>query len=158
MKTREGGFTLVELLIVIVIIAILAGMILLTTGMSMDSTEAAKIIGELRGLKSAAILYFADYMRWPSNADVPSLDIYADRPICAADPPRYAHITIGAPYTDGAGRERINIGVGLFAEGNGKPGIRKRLAEKAQSVGLLGSASDPSAPYTGGIDVFINMK
>jgi general secretion pathway protein G len=158
MKMREGGFTLVELLMVFVIIAILAGMTLIATGMSMDGTEAAKIIGELRSLKSAAIFYYADHAEWPANADVPSLDIYTDRPICAEDPPRYAHITIGTPYTDSMGRERINMGVGLLADGNGKPGIRKRLAEKAHDVGLLESASDPSAPYTGGIDVFINMK
>jgi prepilin-type N-terminal cleavage/methylation domain-containing protein len=154
---REGGFTLVELLMVFAIIAILAGMVLLATGMSMDGTEAAKIIGELRNLKSAAILYYADHARWPANADVPSLDNYTDRPIYAADPPRYAHITIGTPYADSTGRERINMGVGLFADGNGKPGIRKKLAEKSHAVGLLGSASD-TAPYAGGADVFINMK
>jgi prepilin-type N-terminal cleavage/methylation domain-containing protein len=155
---REGGFTLVELLVVIMIIAILAGMTMLATGMSMDSVEATKIIGDLRNLKSAAILYYADHTRWPAAADAPSLDNYTDRPIVNASPPRYLYVTIGAPYPDADGQERINMGVGLFADGNGSPGIQKKLADKAHESGILGSASDLAALYTGGTDVFINMK
>ncbi|MDR1515628.1 MAG: type II secretion system GspH family protein [Synergistaceae bacterium] len=158
MKTHGGGFTLVELLIVIMIIATLAGILLLTTGMSMDSTEAAKIIGDLRNLKSAAILYYIDHLTWPTNTDAASLDIYTDRPICAANPPRYAYVLIGTPYPDAAGQERVNLGVGLFADGNGSPGIRKKLAARARDAGILGSASDASALYTGGADVFINLR
>ncbi|MDR1515234.1 MAG: prepilin-type N-terminal cleavage/methylation domain-containing protein [Synergistaceae bacterium] len=158
MKTSEGGFTLVEILIVIMIIAILAGMLLLATGMSLDSTEAAKVIGDLRNLKSAAMLYYSDNLKWPTNTEVESLDIYADRPICAADPPRYAYVSIGTPYLDAAGQERVNMGIGLFADGNGSPGIQKKLAARAGDVGILGSAFDASALYTGGADVFINLK
>jgi general secretion pathway protein G len=158
MKTREGGFTLVELLMVIMIIAILAGMMLLATGMSLDGTEATKIVGDLRSLKSAAVLFYVDHMEWPTNADIPSLDNYADRPIFAAVPPRYSYISIGTHYVDAAGRERVNLGIGLFADGNGSPGIQKKLATKARETGILGSESDAAALYTGGADVFINLR
>jgi general secretion pathway protein G len=158
MKTRERGFTLVELLVVIMIISVLAGMMLLATGVSMNSTEAAKIMSDLRNLKGAALLYYGDHLKWPTNSEVASLDSYTDRPMHFAVPPRYAYIAIGTPYTDAVGRERINMGVGLFPNGNGSPGIRKKLAEKAYETGLLASASDFGALYTGGTDVFINMK
>jgi prepilin-type N-terminal cleavage/methylation domain-containing protein len=59
------GFTLVEILIVIVIIGILAGSLLLIMGTARDNAEAARIISEMRTMKSAAVLYKSDYGAWP---------------------------------------------------------------------------------------------
>jgi len=59
------GFTLVEILIVIVIIGILAGSLLMTMGTARDSAEAARIISEMRTMKSAAVLYKSDQGNWP---------------------------------------------------------------------------------------------
>ena len=66
-KARKSGFTLVELLIVTVIIGILAGMMMLTMGSATDSAEAAKLINDLRLVKSASLLYYADQEKWPDN-------------------------------------------------------------------------------------------
>ena len=74
MNVRKGGFTLVELLIVIMIIAILAGMMMLSTGSATDGAEAIKIVNDLRNLKSAALLYYADNMKWPVKGEEVSLD------------------------------------------------------------------------------------
>lgn len=56
----KKGFTLVELLVVIVIIGVLAGMMMLSTGKATDKAEAAKIINDLRTIKAAALMYYAD--------------------------------------------------------------------------------------------------
>jgi general secretion pathway protein G len=68
MKKRTG-FTLVELLIVIIIIGILAGAMLLVAGSGQDKAEATKIVSNLRSLKAAALMYWAD------NPNVTSADV-----------------------------------------------------------------------------------
>lgn len=60
-KVRKG-FTLVELLIVIVIIGILAAAMLLSSGSATASAEASNIVTELRNMKAAALMFFADSM------------------------------------------------------------------------------------------------
>ena len=90
-KARSsGGFTLVELLIVIIIIGILAGALLLITGAGTDKAEATRIVSDLRSLKSAALMYHADNpdataplfssMTGSGNAN-PILGKYMDRTI-----------------------------------------------------------------------------
>jgi general secretion pathway protein G len=158
MKARKGGFTLVELLIVIMIIAILAGMMLLATGSATDSAEATKVINDLRNLKSAARLYFGDNLKWPTNADVASLDNYSDRPLVAGNV-RYDAVLIGTEYSDAQGVVRTNIGVTLKPASNGSAGVRKKLSTKAVDTGLLDAANDATTPYAGtNTTVYLNMR
>lgn len=65
-KVRKG-FTLVELLIVIVIIGILAAAMLLSMGSATASAEASNIVTELRGLKAASTMFYADSMDYIKN-------------------------------------------------------------------------------------------
>lgn len=77
LKRKSKGFTLVELLIVVIIIGILAGMMMLSTGSATAKAEAAKIVANMRNMKSAAVMVYADSNKWPTA--IASLDEYIDQ-------------------------------------------------------------------------------
>ena len=76
----EQAFTLVELLMVIMIIGILAGTMMLILHSGNHAAEAAKIISDLRSLKSAAMLYYLDNPDAPEPQIDPDLKAHMDRP------------------------------------------------------------------------------
>ena len=79
LKKKSKGFTLVELLIVIIIIGILAGMMMLSTGGATAKAEATKIVADLRNMKAAAVMVYADSGKWPT--ELKSLDKYLDQDV-----------------------------------------------------------------------------
>ncbi|OPZ36071.1 MAG: Type II secretion system protein G precursor [Synergistetes bacterium ADurb.BinA166] len=130
---KRSGFTLVELLIVIIIIGILAGAMLLVAGSGTDSAEATKIISDLRSLKSAALLYYADHPTSSVAPTVTQLGGYMDRTLPGAN---FA-VSPNATSSDTWWVGRIAIPEG---------GVRTKLAQRAGEVGLYnGSATAPTA-------------
>ena len=57
---KHRGFTLVELLIVIVVIGVLSAMMMLSSTEAVSSAEAAKVISNMRNLKTAVLEWYAD--------------------------------------------------------------------------------------------------
>lgn len=132
---KRSGFTLVELLIVIIIIGILAGMMMLSTGAATDKAEATKIISDMRNVKSAAHMYFADYNEYFAGDDLStSLDKYTDQKLTTD----YAIANTGDQYA-------------VKFAGTLKDGVKSKLAAGAQKAGLYKDISG-DAVYTGGDD------
>ena len=61
-SSKRKGFTLVELLIVIVVIGVLSTMMMLSSTEAVSSAKAATIISNMRNIKTAALEFYADNM------------------------------------------------------------------------------------------------
>ena len=65
---RRAAFTLIELLIVIAIIAVLAGLLLSVVGKVQDRAHKVQCINDMRNVKTAMISYYGDYHKYPMTA------------------------------------------------------------------------------------------
>jgi len=134
-KRKMKGFTLVELLIVIIIIGILAGALLLVAGAGTDKANATKIVSNLRNGKAGMLMAYADYNAWPT--DPASLDEYME-----------------ATFDNGDYEIKSTDNVGLFLGYTGANsgiltgGVVEKLILQADEVGLVESTSGDV--YTGG--------
>ena len=61
-SSKRKGFTLVELLIVIVVIGILSAMMMLSSTEAVSSAKASNIVSNLRNMKTAALAFFVDHI------------------------------------------------------------------------------------------------
>lgn len=67
--SRQKGFTIVELLIVIVVIAILAAITVVAYNGIQSRTKIASVNTDLKSIKTAMLMYRTDYGTLPNNAD-----------------------------------------------------------------------------------------
>ncbi len=151
MKMRKAkGFTLVELLIVIIIIGILAGMLLLAVGSATDKAEATKIVNALRNYKSATLMYYTDHSTWPTATGnwTNSLDAYADRSMDAVAFSQVKVVDLGTRWLIGL--------VGAAGSPITQAGVQGKLAAQAQASALY---LDTGALYAvGATEIYTNMR
>lgn len=74
-RARQGGFTLVELLVAAAIIGILAGLAIPNVRTMVLRARAVELQGDMEVVRVAALNYHAEHLAWPgesSEGDVPA--------------------------------------------------------------------------------------
>lgn len=87
---KKKGFTLVELLIVLVIVGVLSGLLMVSASGALDKAEATRISSDLKNIRSASFLYFADKSKWPS-ADITLVNPYLSAKLDASGDYSFVH-------------------------------------------------------------------
>ncbi|MFA0888868.1 MAG: prepilin-type N-terminal cleavage/methylation domain-containing protein [Synergistales bacterium] len=150
LKARKAkGFTLVELLIVLIIIGILAGALLLVAGAGTDKANATKIVSNMRSAKAAALMVYADEnggWNWVS-ASADAYKKYMDKgsatdkiTIVSADS------NIWVYYNDASGDTTVTDGV-----------AEKLVQLKDSGVPLYQSTTATSPDYATGGSVYLPL-
>ncbi len=163
---KREGFTLVELLIVIVVIGVLSAMMMLSSTEAVSSAKAADIVSDLRNLKTAALAYYADNLDAVGETN---FTITTATNNVANDTKRKAilkymnneNVDTGYKFAQNDNKEWFVYYDGSnVSTANGK--VNEKLVGRASSTGLLASATKPtdSAPntYAGGTSVYMFIR
>lgn len=139
MLKKSKGFTLVELLIVIIIIGILAGMMMLSTGSATDKAEATKIVANMRTIKSGCLMFYADKGYWPS-ADATGMTGVSDFLDASID---------STEYTLASGTN-ASLDVKATPKALKQTGVQSKLQKMADDAGLFSDAPCSTKYSAGG--------
>lgn len=99
----EKGFTLVELLIVVVILGILAGIVVFAVGNLTDSADENACVTEGETFRNAVVAYRADTGNWPAGASTAAVaSVLEGADLLSSDNPKYDGTTPGWTYDTAA--------------------------------------------------------
>lgn len=76
---KRRGFTLVELLIVIVVIGVLSAMMMLSSTEAVSSAKASNVVSNLRNLKTAALAWYADHLDEAEGMETASTNLLSTK-------------------------------------------------------------------------------
>ena len=161
MKYERKGFTLVELLIVIVVIGILSAMMMLSSTEAVSSAKVNNIINNLRNFKTATLSWYTDNLdKVNANGKVkkPDGSGYAmfgkDNSVTIAEIAKYLNTELKSDGSDNSGGKYMPdytpVDGGSTTEGpfrwfivyklpNSDTRIKEKLEAHAASIGLMRS-------------------
>jgi len=141
-RRRQRAFTLVEVLIVILIIGVLAGLVMISSFNMQNASKAARIIADMREMKAAAYMYKTDRGTWP-------IWIYSGGGYCNRDagneailPSNYINgIPVGDGYWIGVMRHPTISSVALVAAdvSNLSSSIKEAIVLRSAGIPLMGT-------------------
>lgn len=147
--SNRKGFTMVEMLIVLIIIGVLSATMMLSSGSATSSAKSMNIINNLRILKEAALMYYVDNIDSGTSPTVSTgegakndLEKYLGGTTL---PPGYAVEDWYVSYTFQRGSDDAD-----------DKAVQERLALRASSVGLLGDKSGTT--YESGTKIYMKVK
>jgi len=154
-ERQEGAFTLVELLVVIAVIAILAGLLLPTLSRAKDSAKNINCESNLRQLQLCWHLYVDDYagMMVPNNwiaVESGNIQDFMQTSWCAGDArtdTTTSNLQLGLlfAYNTSTAIYHCPADVSTIVDGNGNPlpQLRNRSYNMSQSVNAYGWMTNP---------------
>lgn len=147
---KRRGFTLVELLIVIVVIGVLSAMMMLSSTEAVTSARASNIVSNLRNLKTAALAWYADHLDIAENANF-KFDNDTASPtsptIASKDVLKYMNNDNSGSFAGYKIYGSAKADWYVTYEGARDSRVGQKLAGRASSVGLV-AGNGSSATYT----------
>jgi prepilin-type N-terminal cleavage/methylation domain-containing protein len=155
-KRASGGFTLAEVLIVIMIIAILAGCMMFAISRVSDNAEAAVIMSDLDAAKNALFAYsmehrtrtsdrLEDFIDVGSSAILGSLDNYMSSQVTTDSKAKARFDQISVTSNDVSGRTRIRIGFSNIEADQGLiNALKRKIDAQSGAANYLVDESTPS--------------
>jgi len=146
-KGKTEGFSLIELLVVLMIMGLLSGGLMIAASRAMASAEAVRIISDLRSIKVACLMFSMEEdaeINDPSTFDITCLETYLDRKIQAESFSLYGN------------EEKLFIGCGPI-----KKKVSRYIEQRAEENGLYGSSSsseEPQTPYVSGEEPWVWIR
>jgi len=153
---RHSGFTLIEMLMVIVIIGALTGAVMLSVSSATDKANASKIVNNLRNLKAACVMYYSDNGHWPAS-DVAFDGTAATADGIKKDIENYLDRVPETGYKIYAPVTGKVCAVGYSNNAEMTDGVIAKLKKMATSAGLSSSAATTNSVYSGGAEVFMKV-
>lgn len=149
---KARGFSLTEILITLIIIAVLSGMVMLTVGSNSEPADAARLAANLEALRAAVLAYSNEVGSWNRDAFR-----------ATADPADGGLLSIASlsPYLDRSTdpfeviRADGRLLVGFPNASRLTSGVADKLAKRAGEGGLVNSGG---TVYSGGTGIYVFVR